>query len=108
MRVLDFIVDKQILTKDPKCDFTNIIPGSKGYLRAKFGFSEDWDDCIKVVEFSYGKTEYPPQRIDESNECEIPPGALKNPSFNIGVFGRREGFEISTNKISIDQNGGKP
>ena len=108
MRVLEFIVDKQMLKKDPNCDFSNIIPGSKGYLQAKFSFSDDWNDCVKVVGFSYGKTEYPPQKIRDDNTCEIPYEALKNPSFNIQVFGKRKGFSISTNKIVVNQNGGKP
>ena len=28
MRTLSFIVDKQIITKDPECDFSNLIPGT--------------------------------------------------------------------------------
>ena len=63
---------------------------------------------MKVVGFYYGNTEFPPKVLDDKNYCIIPHEALKNPSFDIRVFGRREGFEISTNKISIDQNGGKP
>lgn len=108
LRILEFLVDKQMITKNPVCDFNNIVPGSKGYLKARFFFSAEWEGCTKVVGFSYGKTEYQPQKIDDDNTCNIPYEALKNPSFNIQVFGKRKGFQISTNKIIVNQNGGKP
>lgn len=28
MRTLSFIVDKQIIRKDPECDFSNLVPGT--------------------------------------------------------------------------------
>ena len=31
----------------------------------------------------------------------------KKPSFDIRVFGKRKGFGISTNRMTISQNGGK-
>ena len=39
MRTLKFIVDGQILRQDPTCDFSNIVPGTEGYLIAEFAFS---------------------------------------------------------------------
>lgn len=38
MRTLEFVVKGQKMIKKADCDFTNIIAGSKGYLRAKFYF----------------------------------------------------------------------
>ena len=108
MRVLEFLVDKQMIRKNPVCDFNNIVPGSKGYLKARFFFSDDWENCVKVVGFSYGEKEFPPQKLEDDNTCEIPHVALSNHSFNIQVFGKRKGFKISTNKIAVNQNGGKP
>ena len=107
MRVLEFMVNKQMLTKNPVCDFSNIVPGSEGYLKARFFFSEDWEDCTKVVGFYYGNTEFPPKELAEDNTCIIPYEALKKPSFDIRVFGQRKGFGISTNRMTISQNGGK-
>ena len=39
MRTLKFIVEGQIIKQDPSCDFTNLVPGTEGYLRAEFSFS---------------------------------------------------------------------
>lgn len=107
MRTLKFIVDKQIVKKDPSCDFSGLIKGTKGYLRAQFYFSKEWKDCTKVIGF-YSATgvEYAPQMLDESCSCDIPEEALKRQSFNIQVFGKRDGFLITTNKLNIFQDGG--
>lgn len=107
MRVLEFIVDQQKLAKSPNCNFDGIVPGSKGYLEAKFSFSEEWEGCTKVVGFYYGNTEFHPKALGDENSCVIPCEALKNPSFDIRVFGKRKGFGISTNKITVSQNGGR-
>lgn len=42
MRTLDFIASEQTLTRAPACDFTGIVAGSRGYLRARFQFSREW------------------------------------------------------------------
>ena len=107
MRVLSFVVDKQVIMKDPQCDFSNIVPGSEGYLAVKFKFSPEWDNCAKVVGFYHGRTEFPPQVVDEDNACMIPSEALVNPWFSIQVFGKRKGYQIGTKKITIEQNGGR-
>lgn len=41
MRTLKFIVDEQIIRQDPNCDFSNLVPGSKGYLQAYFHFPQN-------------------------------------------------------------------
>lgn len=52
MRVLKFIINGLKLTKDPQCDFSGIVPGTKGYLKAEFKFNEDWYTCKKMAVFS--------------------------------------------------------
>lgn len=42
MRVLSFIVEDQMIRKDPACDFTNLISGTGGYLKARFVFNQEW------------------------------------------------------------------
>ena len=42
MRILKFIDDGQRLTKDPSCDFSGIVRGSKNYLMAHFLLSSEW------------------------------------------------------------------
>lgn len=42
MRTLKFNVNGQILRADSKCDFENIVAGSKNYLIAEFNFNAEW------------------------------------------------------------------
>ena len=74
MRTLDFIAAGQALTRAPSCDFTGIVAGSCGYLRARFQFSREWSGCKKVAVFSSKGQEYPVPL--EFNMCEIPAEAL--------------------------------
>lgn len=106
MRTLKFIVDKQIIKQDPNCDFSNLIPGTKGYLQAEFSFSPEWKDCVKVAAFysPMGK-EYPPQVLRHGSACMIPEEALVGSAFKIRVLGKKEGFKITTDKIVVLQKG---
>ena len=108
MRTLNFIVDKQLIKPDPKCDFSGLIPGTEGYLQAKFIFSSDWKGCVKVAAFysRLGK-EYPPQALDENDTCLIPAEALSKSVFGVRVIGKKEGLRLTTNKAVVCQNGGK-
>ena len=107
MRTLKFIVDRQTIKKDPSCDFSGLVKGSEGYLQVQFAFSREWDNCAKVAGF-YSTTgeEYKPQVLDRMGCCVIPKEALKKQSFTIQVFGKRDGYFILTNKITIVQDGG--
>lgn len=107
MRTLRFIVDKQIIKRDPNCDFDNLIPGSEGYLQAEFIFSSDWNGCAKVAAFysPMGK-EYPPQVLTHGRTCMIPAEALAGSKFKVCVVGKKEGFRITTNKVTVSQKGG--
>lgn len=42
MRTLKFNVKGQILRADEKCNFENIVAGSKNYLVAEFNFDREW------------------------------------------------------------------
>lgn len=108
MRTLKFIVDKQIIRKDDSCDFEGLVSGTEGYLKAQFSFSSEWNGCVKVAGFySNNGVEYEPQALDNNNSCIIPSDALKRQSFNIKLFGKRDGYMITTNKINILQDGGR-
>lgn len=106
MRTLSFIVDGQIIKKDPECDFNDIVPGSSGYLVAKFTFSSEWDDTVKVVAFWRNSHECPPQILKDGRSCVIPSEALTNRSFCISVLGKKGKLKLTTNKIKVVQNGG--
>lgn len=41
MRVLRFIVNNQRIYPDPKCDFSGLVKGTTGYLKALFIFSPE-------------------------------------------------------------------
>lgn len=107
MRNLQFVVDNQVITKDPDCDFSNLVIGTSGYVRASFKFSDEWDGFRKVVEFSSGRKEYSPQILGDNESCIIPGEVLKRPIFNIRVLGKRQDIILRTNTVQVRQRGGK-
>lgn len=106
MRTLVFNVDGQIITREKPEEV--IVAGSSGYWKAKFLFSDDWDKCRKVVGFftKYGK-ELPPRVLSSENICEIPKEALELHQFEIKLYGKGLGVNITTKPITITQYGGK-
>jgi hypothetical protein len=108
MRTLRFVVDGQIIMQDPGCDFTNLVPGSNGYLQAEFLFSKDWDGYAKVAAFwSATGREYEPQVLKDGKTCMIPAEALVKRTFKVQIVGKKPGSYIKTNRVEVIQNGGK-
>lgn len=110
MRILRFIVSGQVIELDPSCDFSGLIPGTKGYLQAEFIFSPEWDGCAKVAAFysPMGIDEYPPQILKDGKTCSIPSEALKKKTFKVQVLGmnKNKNYELTTNRVEVHQNGG--
>lgn len=107
MRTLKFKVNGQSIVLDPECDISSFVPGTNGYVRAKFTFSPEWDRCIKVAAFySNLGTEYPPQALKNGEVCDIPIEALKKSIFKVKVFGKKNDYTICTNKVTVHQKGG--
>ena len=106
MRELRFIVDGQIIKRDPECDFDNLVPGTAGYLVAVFDFSEEWNNTVRVAAFYGDKGECPPQILKDGHSCIIPEEALTGKRFKIGVLGKSKKIKITTNKVEVIQNGG--
>lgn len=107
MRTLKFIVEDQIVRPDPSCNFSGLVPGTKGYLQAEFSFSSEWDGYVKVAAFySIMGREYPPQGMKDGKTCMIPAEACARPQFKIQIFGKRDKNTLKTNKLVINQNGG--
>ena len=104
MRILEFNVDKQKLIKSKDCDFSGLVAGSVGYLRAKFYFTQpEWDQCtVKVASFWVGDKEYA-VRLGKHNSCSIPDEALVGRSFRVSVIGACTGYKIKTNKTLVRQ-----
>lgn len=108
MKTLKFIVNGQSITLDPECDVNSLVPGTNGFVRAKFTFSPEWDRCIKVAAFySNLGTEYPPQALKNGEVCDIPAEALKKSIFKVKVFGKKNDYTICTNKVTVHQKGGR-
>lgn len=104
MRTLRFIVDNQLIRKDPTCNFENIVAGSKGYLVARFRFSREWEKCLKVGKFTcLGKEYYAPIK---GNECIIPSEALIWTSFTVAAIGKMDDFQIITDAVRVEQRRG--
>ena len=106
-RILKFVVKGQIIEKDPKCDFSYLVPGSEGYLTAEFEFSSEWDGCAKAVAFSTGIGKEYTTLLKDGISCEIPIDVCKRKAFRLRVVGQKvDGYRIGTNKIIVKQNGG--
>lgn len=108
MKTLKFVVENQIIKKDPSCDFSNLVPGTEGFMVAEFSFSKEWDDMPKVVGFySPLGREYPPRVLADGKTCVIPPEALQKRIFKVQVVGKKNDVKLKTNKAIVYQNGGK-
>lgn len=106
MRVLEFIVDGQILTKNPSCDFENIVSGTEGYLQAHFSFSPEWNGFVKAASFWRGNRECTPQLLEDGYTCVISADALTGSSFGVSIVGKKGTQVISTDRVEVKQKGG--
>lgn len=104
MRILEFNVQKQRLTKKTNCDFSGLVAGSVGYLRAKFYFlGDEWNDCSTRVARFWLDGKEDARLLDENNSCEIPPSVLTGSKFEVSILGAAPGYKIETNKIKVRQ-----
>ena len=107
LRTLQFIVDDLLIEQDPNCDFSGLIPGSKGYLRAEFSFSPEWNDCAKVAAFcNRFDREITHAILEDGKSCIIPEEVLKQKTFKVRVFGTNGDIVLPTNSVAVNQNGG--
>lgn len=108
MRTIKFVVKGQIISLDPECDISDLVPGTSGYLKAKFSFSPEWSGMKKVAAFfsNLGR-EYTPQLIEKDQTCIIPVEALKNSIIKVQVIGQSNNRNLTTNKVKLYQRGGK-
>ena len=105
MRTLKFIVEGLSIKKDPDCDFSGIVPGTKGYIQAEFDFDHDWSGCGKMVVFTkQGSQEQVPVRLT-NNVCMIPDEVLARRKFKLKVIGIKTGLRLVTNNLEVNQNG---
>lgn len=105
MRTLVFSVKGQRLTQKPTCDFTGIVPGTVGYLRAQFEFDSDWDGCNIAASFFNDKQEEEWAFPVKDNVCMIPAEVLNGYIFYVSVTGKRKDYKILSNKLMVRQGG---
>lgn len=101
MRVLDFDVNNQKITKSPKCDFGGLVVGSSGFLYARFNFSHEWVGYKRVAVFTCKSGEYPV--MIQAGICEIPPEVLACNSFKVSVVGKRGDSMLPSNRVTVIQ-----
>lgn len=107
MRTLEFILDKQILRKDPKCDYRNLILGTKGYLSFHFSFSKDWDGCNKAIQFlDKNDHEIDAFLLDDSDSITIPDEIAALQAISFRVHGVKNGYLIISSVITVYQKEG--
>lgn len=107
MRILEFNVDKQRITKAKHCDFSGLVAGSIGYLHAKFRFSEnEWNGCTNKVARFWIKDQEHAAMLDKNNGCVIPHEVLTGSKFEVSVLGVAPGYKIETNKVCVRQGVG--
>lgn len=106
MRILKFIVENQKIKQDPSCDFSGLVAGTEGYLKAEFVFSKEWDGFLKVAAFWSLGRECPPQILKDGKTCLIPTEALKWTDFEVGVVGKTKDCKIKTDKVRVVQERG--
>lgn len=102
MRTLEFIVKEQVLSKDSSCDFSNIVSGTEGYLRARFKFDRTWQGFGKVAVFVNLFKEYP-ALIGADGSCNIPPEALTSSKFEVYVIGKKNERKLTSSSIEVRQ-----
>lgn len=103
MRTIEFKVSRQKLT-DISSDRSPIRAGSKGYLRASFVFTSDWDGMTKAVSF-FDKYDNEHAYILHDNVINVPDDVTDGSLFRIQVTGKDGNVLIKTNKLAILQKG---
>lgn len=101
MRTLKFNVKGQILRADEKCNFENIVAGSKNYLVAEFNFDREWLPYKKAAVFINEGVEYPV--LIDGNKCIIDSNALTSTWFYVYVVGRNGNERINTTSVGVRQ-----
>lgn len=105
MRTLKFAVNAQKITPDPNCDFSGIVPGSDGYLKSHFTFSNDWAGTVKVAEFRTHASSEPVSVPIINNECMVPADVTGGDRWYVKVIGKRGDVLIPTGNCRVRQEG---
>lgn len=103
MRILKFNINGQRIDTDPECDFSGLVSGTKGYLKAMFTFSNEWHNCAIKAVFCSEEDEYPVPITIVKSLCTIPEEVLVGTSFTVYLVGEKNDYRICTNRIRVRQ-----
>ena len=105
MRTLKFAVNAQRITSDPNCDFSGLVSGTAGYLKASFKFSKEWSGMVKVAEFRKYLCSEPISVPIINNECAVPAEVTDGKAWNVKVIGKRGDVILPTCNCKVEQEG---
>lgn len=106
MRTLRFTVDAQKISHDPDCDFSGLVSGTAGYLKASFKFSKEWSGMVKVAEFRKYLCSETISVPLINNECAVPAEVTgEGEAWNVKVIGKRGDVILTTGNCKVEQEG---
>ena len=105
MRKLKFKVNGQKLKEESGCDFSGIVPGTSGYLKASFSFSAEWIGMVKVAEFRKYLCDEPVSVPIINGECAVPDTVTGGKAWYVKIVGKRGGVIIPTGNCKVEQEG---
>lgn len=105
MRTLKFAVNAQRITSDPNCDFSGIVPGTVGYLKAHFSFSPEWAGMVKVAEFRKYLCDEPVSVPIINGECAVPGTVTGGKAWYVKIIGKRGDVILPTCNCKVEQEG---
>ena len=105
MRILEFEINGQNISKSKNCDFSGIVPGTSGYLKASFSFSAEWTGMVKVAEFRKLTSDEPVSVPIINNECMVPVEVTGGNKWYVKVIGKRGDVLIPTGNYRVRQEG---
>lgn len=104
VRTLSFLIKDQIIEKDPDCDFSGLVAGTKGYYVAKFSFSESWTNYKKIAVFKNRSTTKFVPIINDM--CQIPDEITTSLLYRVSVVGNTRDISIPTTETFVTQKRG--
>lgn len=105
MRILKFIINSQQIGPDPSCDFSGIVPGTAGYLKAQFSFSAEWSGLVKVAEFRRYLCDEPVSVPIINGECAVPDTVTGGKAWYVKIIGKRGDVILPTCNCKVEQEG---
>lgn len=111
MRLLEFIIKGQSIKRNTRCNFGNIVKGTRGYLKCVFSFDSDWDGCRKLAKFEVYTPGNQPNKQSKKTYmpiigtmCDFPDDFTNESTIRVSVIGTRgEEYCITTDHVEVRQ-----